>query len=443
MPVTIKKPKDLASIVSKRLVSTNIINQTIPSESILEELFECLFYTSLHSEEGRLIKVTVTFFDKNNPQLNPRKFQASDKWQFVPFISPIPYNVNSVVKLAKAADPWSTSLAINCGEDGKIWIEGMIDQAIHSQSYINFEADKKPDQPGLFKASINGIGNISVITEYDLIGTLNQDCLITEYINVFQSGAVSERIFKLTRLISREVKKYIKFNYPNEEAHEWDYHMFKLCRNTISRILNQIKNYNHGGAILFTSDTENLKIKYKIDYERLASSITNLVKINLDIEDNDLFGLEDFDEISVEYHKQLTNLISKEKAAINELKGAIRFVASQSGVDGLVLVDFDFIVRGFGVVIQNEECPDFIYSSDTSGIIENKLKIHNTERFGTRHRSMFAYCNNHPGSLGFVISQDGDIRAITKVKEKLIMWENIQTQKTIQSRIFKREKKSK
>ncbi|MDJ0365921.1 hypothetical protein QMK33_12225 [Hymenobacter sp. H14-R3] len=51
---------------------------------------------------------------------------------------------------------------------------------------------------------------------------------------------------------------------------------------------------------------------------------------------------------------------------------------------------------------------------------------------------MFAYCWNHAGSLGFVVSQDGDIRAITRVGDKLIMWENIKVQQFIKSkRLFR------
>jgi len=51
---------------------------------------------------------------------------------------------------------------------------------------------------------------------------------------------------------------------------------------------------------------------------------------------------------------------------------------------------------------------------------------------------MFSYCWNNLGSLGFVISQDGDIRAITRVNDKLIMWENIKVQQYSKSRKLKR-----
>jgi len=37
-----------------------------------------------------------------------------------------------------------------------------------------------------------------------------------------------------------------------------------------------------------------------------------------------------------------------------------------------------------------------------------------SSRIGTRHRSMFRYCYAHDTSVGFVISEDGDLRAIRR-----------------------------
>ena len=77
----IDKLSDLAQFVYNRL-HNNTIDHNIDSLDILIELFECLFYTSLHSEEGDLIRVTITFFDAENPQLKTRKFQPTDKWRY-------------------------------------------------------------------------------------------------------------------------------------------------------------------------------------------------------------------------------------------------------------------------------------------------------------------------------------------------------------------------
>ena len=38
---------------------------------------------------------------------------------------------------------------------------------------------------------------------------------------------------------------------------------------------------------------------------------------------------------------------------------------------------------------------------------------------------MMRYCFQNPGSIGFVVSQDGEVRVITKVGDSLVIWENI------------------
>ncbi len=55
------------------------------------------------------------------------------------------------------------------------------------------------------------------------------------------------------------------------------------------------------------------------------------------------------------------------------------------------------------------------------------------KHFGTRHQSMFAYCLQNPESIGFVVSQDGEIRAIKNIDGKVIIWENIQVYQFIRS----------
>ena len=127
----------------------------------------------------------------------------------------------------------------------------------------------------------------------------------------------------------------------------------------------------------------------------------------------------------------------------DEIKGAIRFIASLSCIDGLVVINPELKVKGFGAVIRNISLPQFIYLSKTPVVSSIKLVKVDPNHFGTRHRSMFSYCWRHEGSLGFVVSQDGDTRAIMKVGDKLIMWENIRVQQLIRSGKLKRQISSK
>jgi hypothetical protein len=56
------------------------------------------------------------------------------------------------------------------------------------------------------------------------------------------------------------------------------------------------------------------------------------------------------------------------------------------------------------------------------------LRPASLSQFGTRHRAMMRHCYENEGAVGFVISQDGDIRATTKVGDHLVLWENIHVQ---------------
>ena len=56
------------------------------------------------------------------------------------------------------------------------------------------------------------------------------------------------------------------------------------------------------------------------------------------------------------------------------------------------------------------------------------MELIDPAQYGTRHRSMMSYCAAVPGSVGFVISQDGNVRVVTQVRGRLVMWNNIKLQ---------------
>jgi hypothetical protein len=56
---------------------------------------------------------------------------------------------------------------------------------------------------------------------------------------------------------------------------------------------------------------------------------------------------------------------------------------------------------------------------------------------------MMRYCFANPKSVGFVISQDGEIRAMTRVGGRLIMWENLKVLSYLEMGRTKRPRKKK
>jgi len=61
-----------------------------------------------------------------------------------------------------------------------------------------------------------------------------------------------------------------------------------------------------------------------------------------------------------------------------------------------------------------------LLAKDSQGRNTRSLRLNH---YGMRHRSMMRHCAAHPASLGFVVAQDGDIRAITAVGDSILVWE--------------------
>ncbi|MGN7986388.1 putative sensor domain DACNV-containing protein [Pedobacter sp. 22226] len=423
----ISRPNDLGNYVFDAL-PMSFGRHVRPSAEVLNSFFEVLFYASLDTEEGDLIKVTTTLF--NPIAVQPNKLK-SDRWRFVKFDNKIAFNIANLVKLSKAADPWSSTLAVYFDLQGNLWIHGLIDQALHVQSFLNYESEDKPTQPGLFQASIIDIGSISVLRDYKLIASLNKDILVTKYIDVLKSGIIYSLLREDAKLIRDQALQNLTNRFLGTNLEDWEEFFDNIWQNTISRLLIQIKNYHHGGALLISDRETNLEIKYAISYKRIGSSIKNLVQQNLK-EENLLSQINNSDlSLDMELFINYQNCLRAKDNAKNDLKASIRFVSSHSCVDGLILLDGQLNTKGFGVIVRGLSPPDSIYvSSSTTGkpYIEK-----NPKHFGTRHQSMFAYCFNNPGSIGFIVSQDGDIRATTRVGDKLIVWENIKTQQFIRT----------
>jgi hypothetical protein len=199
----------------------------------------------------------------------------------------------------------------------------------------------------------------------------------------------------------------------------------------------------HGGALLITSEdgVAQLDVKYALNYPRVpealltagVSTIKATTARDLISETIDAFEPPDPMRDAVPVVDYLTESVedATTQNARSELNGAIWFVACLTRVDGLVVLSPDLTVSGFGAVIHVEESPEHILVAQDADGTPDRLKAIPIEHYGTRHQSMMRYCNAVPSSIGFVISQDGDVRVIRKVNDLLVMWDSVQLHREI------------
>lgn len=417
-------PAHLAKLVATRLRSQH---GNAPAEPVLTRLLETLYFASLKTDEGRPILCTVNFVDPEDRQKQPAR-RAVDCWSYVSFERPLPFDVRTLAKLARAADPSVSSLAVYRDKKNKLFIWGMIDQEPRHSDYISNNAVATPERPGLFQATITGVGNISVYQNDALVGSLEQNTLVEEYHDVLWSGPVHELLVSNLRNYLVDTRAKTPGHIPPDELEN---ELLLRWLNSICRILMNIQHYRHGGGLLVTPHTtlDALNIKYKIRYDRLLKSLRGMVEHQFPAPTDAAAPAEvaagshllPYAAPASSYHDKL----AEHK---NEVLGAIRFIASLSCVDGFVLLDRRMVVHGFGVEVRTDNLLSDIYVARDSHANPSRLRPGELTQYGTRHRAMMRYCYDKPGSLGFVVSQDGDIRAMTRIAEMLVLWENIDVQ---------------
>ena len=397
-----------------------------------------MYAASMATEEGQAITFELTWADPENPDPDPPERIVADRWTAIPLASRIPLTTRAIVKAAKATDPRTSLFAIFATKEGSLFIWGMVDQGNRIYDYIRFDSDEGQARPGVFQASAVGIGHLAVSTEFETIAELPIDRLVVGGLQPLGAGPIFEALQLGLETYINEVKDTIPANVYEARDH-WELTLMSQWLVTLARVLLRIQGMRHGGAILITPDKSGvgLDIKYKLEYPRLPKALrrlgtTRIVRTHASDLISDSLDAESMIDAGIYLEESVAD--SEKTDVESEIDGILWFVACLSRVDGLVLMDQDLSVRGFGTVITVEEAPETILAAGDDLADVRGLRPLSYDAFGTRHRSMMRYCNSCPGSVGFVVSQDSDVRVMTKVGDGLVVWDGVRLERVFPDR---------
>jgi hypothetical protein len=432
-----QRPADLAH----RVVDTLRRHGSDLPVEVAEQIFEILFFASLRTEEGEDVVCQIAYIDPENPDPDRPERVVKDRWQAIPLDRAIPMTVPNIVKMAKATYPRTSSFATYVHPDRGLEIWGLIDQGNRYYDFINFDSESGPPPPGLFLASIDGPGELTARDYFTPIATLKVDRMLVETVDVFRAGPVLDALKTgIDRYISR-AREAMTFELFDHRGH-WPASLTRTWIESLCRILLRARRYGHGGAVLVTPDesSQSLNVKYGLNYDRLKTALdtradTLIRHVAAEDEIHELME-QDVDEVAMGLYLEAAVQGADEDDNRSELDGVIWFISLLTRVDGLVLMTPDLAVRGFGVEIITADPP-----SDIRRVLDDEASASehlSYTQYGTRHRSMMRYCWAVPGSVGFVISQDGDVRVMTRRGDELLVWENPLLQMQIERRRFGR-----
>lgn len=419
--------QNLATIVDRRLKQLDVRS---PGVSLLTRLLETLFFATLKTEEGKPLQFRIVVVDPADPDPDKPPQPRPHRWKITKLATRLPLTVSTLVKLSKAADPWNSSLATYYDKKG-FYVWGLVDQAVQFNTMLVREAASGYGLPGNFQVLAAGPADLSVHADFKFIARLQQDTVLKTQTDIFWSGPISDCIDGPMQRYLEAV--WIRSRRPDPESNEWNECFVYLAQEwirTLCRILISIQRYRHGGALLLTDRTAQLDVKYRINYDRLPKALKNLgaARFRLMRAETELRKYLDdpsIDDLPALLHLDESIAESTVEDYANEITGCVRFISSLSYVDGLILSTSDLSIRGFGVEIRTKKDPMKVFLSTNPSGNSNSLRRINPTQYGTRHRSMMRYCFANPKSMGFVISQDGEIRVMTRVKNRLVIWENL------------------
>jgi hypothetical protein len=396
-------PEQLIGAVWSYLQWSGVDHLRPRSETQLANLIYPAFQASLCSEEGRQVRLRVAF----NPK--PKRFT-------VRFGEPLPYTAGQLVKLAPIIgleSRWVVALPDEGSKDC-VRLAGILDPDI-----LPIDRTSRHGSNGLLyyqnqfhglRITVLGPGWIRVSIDDESFDLRN--CCLRQRLVVGRIQYVAAWFREITSWLG------IKDVRVGEG----------LIRRLIVNVLAKVSEARHGGCLLVLPNQIDLsslplKIKYRLDSDIIQTAL----KERASVEPSHVIQARRSGGVGPLHpaHLSLDDWPLADSLLLDrDLAQVIDFVAALAAVDGAILLARDLKLRGFGAEITYGRVP----SGEEQVEYDNHPEPLGTPApvslsdFGMRHRSAIRFCQEVPGAMAFVISQDGGIRMFHNVDGRVRQW---------------------
>lgn len=423
-------PRDLYQILQglwdNRPFSRERTKVELPPKDVFDEIIDVCYHASMLTEEGRPTVFRVVFLDSQTPvSLTHDDVPAVTRYLFK---EPVPFTQGELRRLAPVADPRRVLIAVEqCAE--RLQIYGLVDIGMALWEMARHErimGNSSPDalivmstQPGELSIS-RGDRSVLRLRNGGIV-TATQSVLLKGPVASFFDAAWDEFIDEACQLSD------IHQNPSEDDGFNLAYLSF------IELVLLYTSELKHGGTLLFVPDDithddprllSRASIKYVLPSTRPRDALISAMAARL--KHNALAGkLQNRRTVKAEELEHLEFLDWNQQNREDTVRDAARFIASLTSVDGAVVLTDTLRIIGFGAeVIASFSGEDTVHIANTADGTETKLV--RFAEYGTRHRSAFRFVASMEPSVGFIMSQDGGVKAVKQVGSKLIMWSYFQ-----------------
>lgn len=425
-------PSDLIEPLLKRIEKKKSFilgpPTVLPSNKILEELFEVAYHASFLTEEGRKLHFRIIFASENEVADDkcPRGHLSSRP---IVFDSPREFSISEILRLAPALDMTQVLICVSqinrSKKNPKLGIWGLLDSGSSWWHFMHHESSYGMPPPNYLTISCSEPGHMSISSQGQIYMTLRNGHLNEPSWGDLYSGQLGKFFDTAQEKFYQDVLKGVESEKYSPSGEDEDFPK-RFYTFFIERLLFHIREKAHGGTVFFVPDylthkdirlLDRLNIKYPINYDEVWDLLTEDVITHRKYYDLH-FPLSDGIELTVDNYNQVSALSRKKEGIEEATADCVRFIAGLSAVDGAVVITDRFRVLGFGAEV-------LVHSPNLTHVLTPGKKKKPIADFGTRHRSAFRFCSSFEESVGFIVSSDGGVKATLRTGSDVSLWPDI------------------
>ncbi|MFT3990911.1 MAG: hypothetical protein QM680_05825 [Luteolibacter sp.] len=390
-----------------------------PQTGQLRQAFRTLYAASLLKEEGRPVRARIVIAP---PSAFPLTEGPPDGEHVMRFSNSHPFSPNEIKRISPAAGFFHSAIAIwPDGERGiRIW--GLLNTG---QRWMNLVAGgRKPlgNELPYPLIHLRDPGWLLFYHNYQLLAEWRGTEFHDANLDVFQSNIFKERFRPLRRRMVEEISDCCLPDHLTLDHYADLSHL--ITQQFVKRLISLVRTSGHGGTLVLLPENGDSEVasqwidcKYSIESDAAGMRFRLLLQSILrrvgQLSKPDTTAAEAWEIFRNSYDAELDRL----EESFFELA---RFYSDLMQVDGALVLDQRLCVIGFGGEIRVDR--NVIVVKQAHDLEARRLSDWNVFNDGTRHRSIYRLCSVDPHAIGFVISQDSQVRLIANIGENVTFW---------------------
>ena len=420
MPNKVMYPPDLLAIVTDTFRKLDAMNSPIefPEAKALGEMLEVAFLASLMTEESRRLEFRLAYCG-----LDRLGEVSRHGVQWLPFNVPRPCTAAEVRRLAPALDRAKSMIC--CHGQTELKIFGILTGHSDNSAMCDLSVLSGQELPAVFNVASTSPGELTANRGDACFVHLREGRL--RFPTVLQiAGPILSPLREIEDQLRAEALQWLVSEGKSSNAHWFHTPYFPF----LAHLLSTLERAGHGGTLLVVPqkrvammNDDIIRLKYRLESANGWNLCVNWVKRLL----TDSNGRQhdrggDIPSVSSNDREQ-EDSSSDAGSLYRSVMRFAEFVADLGRVDGAVVISDKLEVIGFGAEItaHTEQVTHVCIYPDA----RTASRIEPVDANGTRHRSVIRFCSAVPGSIGFILSQDGGLKAATLGASGVEMWGDV------------------